>query len=301
MMHPLVMLFPNFKLMYGDLTINLAMSWSEFTLKHEITAENDSTYRVDLIPGEFGVFEARQAVLALIRLIKNSEEFLANQMIRFFDVIGKQGFFSKMLENLSFECGDISFEETLKASLSSSQQFLKVRNLENGKAQLMLNNVEESSVKEVQFLRQLVLPVNENRNLQNSDEFFEVLVETMEHKYLGFVFCKRGVYLSRRVENKSSGDYVSMQLLSFPRENQKRLTGFFPSMISLLIQESPAFAQQFKNFLEYDISNINSSGASLLLNYSLNDIRNNYKHWLKLNNPDTHSLQGEGTHIHNKI
>ena len=181
----------------------------------------------------------------------------------------------------------------LSSDFNSAKQYLKLEVNENGKT-IRLANKPESSIQELQFLRQLVLPVNPITNQEGFEEYFEVLVETIEHKLLGFVFCKRGVYLSRRIDKRNKGDEVSLQLLSLPRDNKKRLTGFFPSMIPILANESQSFAQRFQNFIENEIKQAESGGVDLLLNCTLKDIRFKYKHWLSQGPQKSIDLLGEG-------
>ena len=292
--HPLPMLFPNFKFTLEGKSISLGQTLSEF-LKNEGIQEPEDTYRVDLIPENMSIQDARKSLLALIKLIQNPESFLANQMMRFYDIIGKPTFFARALENLSFSCEDVPLEETLEASLHNSQQVLKIEKMESGDEGLSLSKSKETKVRELEFLRRLVLPEDSQQNLQGFEEYFEVLVETMEHTLLGFVFSKRGVYLSRRIKREGAGDSVSLHLLSLPREHRKRLTGFFPGLIPLLMQESPSFAERFQQFVDKDLPGAEAAGVSLLLNFSFSDVRNGYKHWISSGLSDLNKIQGEGT------
>lgn len=288
LLHPLVMLFPNFDLFFNNKPIGEVMSLTEYISK-ETQDKTSRSYKIELVPGNLNIQEARHSILALVKLMQDPNNFLSNQMMRFHEIIGRQDFLGSALENLQFDCEEISIENVLGPNLTMAQQFLRLhQNAENNLLKLDTQPGEE--VKELQFVRQLVLPVNPQINLQGFEEYFEVLVETIERKYLGFVFSKRGVYLSRRQQN----DDMSLQLLSMPRENRKRLSGFYPSMLPLLVQESRSFAQRFEELMEKDLTKIENDGLFLLLNCSLNDIRFQYKHWIKNKSLSTKTLLGEG-------
>lgn len=289
LLHPLVMLFPNFQMAFQNKPIGPIASLSEFL--RQAGAPHDSDLRIDLIPAHANIQQTRHSLLAFVRLIKSPKRFLSDQLMRFFEVIGRQEFITQTLRNLEFDCEDLPFDDALGSDLHNAQQFLRLQKTDKATT-LKLSQTPFDSVKELQFLRKLVLPPNTQVNLQGFEEYFEVLVETMERRHLGFVFCKRGVYLSRRFEE--SGQEVSLQLLSLPRENRKRLTGFYPSMIPLLMQESPAFASRFQELVESDLARAETGGVALLLDCSLGDVRSGYKHWLKPNSTSTQKLLGEG-------
>jgi len=288
LLHPLVMLFSNFELIFNEKPIDHIISLKDYII-NETKGNEQSAYRIDLVPGNLNVQESREALLALVRLIQNPTKFLSNQMMRFYEIIGRQDFLQTTLSNLQFDCEELSIDNALSSGLSTAQQFVKLQKQDSNNV-LKLDSHPENNVKELQFLRQLVLPVNSQINLQGFEEYFEVLIETIERKYLGFVFCKRGVYLSRRHQN----DEISLQLLSLPRENRKRLSGFYPSMIPLLVQESPAFAQRFEELMNNDLSRVENDGIFLILNCSLNDIRYQYKHWIQNKSLSVKNLLGEG-------
>ena len=290
-LHPLISLFPNFEFVFEENEIGKVLSLTQYLQDKPL--KKGENYRIEMVPKDPTIQESRGAVLSLVQLIQNPSTFLSNQMMKFFEIIGKQDFISQMLEDLTFECGEVSIEEALEPNLSSAEQFVRLEEFGKSKV-LRLDSEKESVVQELQFLRQLVLPVNAQVNLQGFEEYFEVLVETMERKFLGFVFCKRGVYLSRRLEPKTQGEEVSLQLLSLPRENRKRLSGFFPSMIPLLSQESEAFAQRFQEFLDRDLAKVENSGVALMMNVVVDDARFENKHWLKSNVAQQHKLYGEG-------
>lgn len=290
LLHPLVMLFPNFQFAYQNRPIGPVTSLTDYLRRVE--APRDCDLRIDLVPTDANIQQTRHALLAFVRLVKRPKEFLSNQMMKFFEVIGRQDFISQVLGDLAFDCEEMLFEDALTADVQSAQQFLRLQKSDKGST-LKLSQSPTETVKELQFLRKLILPPDTQVNLQGFEEYFEVLVETMERKHLGFVFCKRGVYLSRRFEQ--GGHEVSLRLLSLPRESRRRLTGFYPSMIPLLMQESPAFAGRFQELIERDLTQAETGGVGLLLDCSLGDVRSQYKHWLKPNSRATQRLLGEGS------
>jgi hypothetical protein len=288
LLHPLVMLFSNFELFFNGKNIGEMVSLTEYITK-ETQGKDNGPFKVELVPGNLNIQEARQALLALVKLIQDPTTFLSNQMMKFHEIIGRQEFLGSTLSSLEFDCEDVGIENVLGNNLNVAQQFLKLhQNNENNL--LKLDNLPEEKVRELQFLRQLVLPVNPQVNLQGFEEYFEVLVETIERTYLGFVFSKRGIYLSRRQKNED----MSLQLLSLPRDNRKRMSGFYPSMIPLLVQESPAFAQRFQEMMQKDLTRVENDGLFLLLNCSLSDVRFQYKHWIKQKSLSMNTLLGEG-------
>lgn len=291
-LHPLVCLFPNYQCVFNGKPIENIVSLSEF-FSQKLPKDHSESIRIDLSPSSMSIQDSRRAVLSLVQLIKDPKIFLANQMYRFFETTGRKNLIEASLEGLEFDCEEISLDDAFTSDLKSAQQFLKIENGENGNI-LKLETKQSQSIREIQFLRQLVLPASQASSLEGFEEYFEVLVETIERKFLGFIFCKRGVYLSRKIEEREKGEEVSLKLLSFPRENKKRMSGFFPSMIPLLAKESVAFAQRFQEFVKIEVPASKDGGLDLLLNCSFDNARYQYKHWLSRGSTKSSDFLGEG-------
>ena len=290
--HPLVSLFPNYQCFLNGKPMGKIESLPEY-LKTELPKDHSGPVRIELSPSSMSIHQSRMAVLALVQLIKNPKVFLANKMFQFHQTVGRKNLIEAALQGLDFDCGQMTLEDCLASNLESAEQFLKLEIGEKGNT-IRLEKNQTQEIRELQFLRQLVLPSAQVSDQEGFEEYFEVLVETIERNFLGFVFSKRGVYLSRKIERLEKGEEVSLQLLSLPRENKKRMSGFFPSMIPLLAKESPAFAQRFQEFVEREIPASKEGEIEMLLKCPLKNIRFQYKHWLNQGALKSSDLLGEG-------
>lgn len=293
---PLVALFRNFDFSYKNTVLDLYSPLAEFYEQLSENEKKEKELRFELVPGQLNSLDAFKSLLSFAQFIQNDKKYLSTQTLKFFESIGKTDLINQSLSNINLECSEINLDKLLNEDLSYSSINTKVTQ-ENDLTKVVLSDKSSDELGVLKYLAKIQIESSSQDELMTKEDFIEITVETLEKKILGIVLNKNGVYLNRieTIQGEVDNNYLAIN----PNRKKKRLSGYFPNFISLLCHESPMFASEFNIFLNSIYNSIHEASMNsisyieILLNSDVNDITNDYKHWVKVysKSQDKHSNQ----------